>query len=239
MIRAFELARYPVTNEQWAQFIAADGYRLDQPWWDAAGRAWLARDDSKTAGLQDWQKRDRKDQPSRWDDARLGKDHPNYPIVGVSWYEAVAFCRWLTQHLNNGGAYMLPSELEWEYACRGAARRNYAWGDQTPDGERANFAETQQGTTAVGCFPAGATPEGLFDMAGNVWEWNRSEYRDYPYSPNDGREDEQNPDQKRFTFRGGCWNNQSIFLRAALRNVSLSPDFRITLVGFRLARHPE
>ncbi len=235
-VGAFELARYPVTNWQWALFMAADGYQPDQPWWDAADRAWLARDDKKTAGLESWQKRNRKDQPSHWHDARLGKDHPNYPVVGINWYEAVVFCRWLTQHLNDGYTYTLPSEPEWEYACRGVARRMYAWGDQALDGEHANFARTHSGTTAVGCFPAGATPEGLLDMAGNVWEWNRSEYRDYPYNPNDGREDKQNPGKKRYTLCGVSWSNLSFYLRASDR-LDRTPDNYRSDVGFRLARH--
>jgi formylglycine-generating enzyme required for sulfatase activity len=167
----------------------------------------------------------------------LGKDHPNYPLVGVNWYEAVAFCRWLTRHLNDGGTYMLPSELEWEYACRGVARRIYAWGNQTPDGERANFAQTHHGTTAVGCFPAGATPEGLLDMAGNVWEWDRSEYRDYPYNPNDGREDAQNLDKKRFIMRGGGWGDRPIHLRPSRRDFFV-PAQHGRDISFRLARHP-
>jgi formylglycine-generating enzyme required for sulfatase activity len=194
-VASFELARYPVTNAQWALFIAAGGYQAEQSWWNAAGRAWLARD--------------RKDQPSRWDDARFGKAHPNYPVVGVNWYEAMAFCGWLTRHLHDGYTYTLPSELELEYAARGAARRMYAWGNQAPDAERANFEQTHNGSTAVGCFPAGATPEGLLDLAGNVWEWTRSEYRAYPYDPTDGREQADDPAKKHFTLRGGGWGLSS------------------------------
>src|SRR5215211_779422 len=116
---------------------------------------------------------------------------PNHPVVGISWYEAMAFCRWLTQQQEY--VYTLPSEAEWEYAARGAARRIYPWGDTEPDGERANFDGTHNGTTAVGCFASGATPEELLDMAGNVWEWTRSEYRPYPYDQNDGRETPDEP----------------------------------------------
>jgi formylglycine-generating enzyme required for sulfatase activity len=235
-VARFELARYPVTNAQWGLFMDAGGYQPNQPWWDIAGRAWLARDDSKTAGLKDWQKRDRKDQPSFWDDARFGKDRPNSPVVGINWYESIAFCRWLTQHLNDGYIYTLPNELEWEYAARGRERRVYAWGNQPADGERANFNQAHKGTTAVGCFPTGATPEGLFDMAGNVWEWTRSEYRSYPYNPSDGREDGADPVNKRFTLRGGGWNARSVSLRASYRD-DLMPVNRSNSVGFRLARH--
>ncbi len=234
-VAAFELARYPVTNAQYKLFMDAGGYRHDAPWWDEAARAWLRRDDAKTKGLSEWQVRTYKDRPEFWEDARFGIARPNHPVVGISWYEATAFCKWLTQHLNDGYEYRLPSEAEWEYAARGPARRPYPWGDDLPDGERANFNQTHGGTTAVGCFPAGATPEGLLDLAGNVWEWTRSEYRSYPYDPNDGREAGGDPARKTFTIRGGSWSTRPIYLRAAFR--PRFPDNRYSNVGVRLARH--
>ena len=109
-------------------------------------------------------------------------------------------------------------------------------GNEEPDGERANFKGIYNGTTAVGCFARGATPEGVYDMIGNVWEWTRSEYRAYPYDPHDGREDGQEPAQKSFTLRGGGWYNLSIYLRASYRDYD-SPDYHFG-VGLRLARHP-
>ncbi|MEI8164864.1 MAG: SUMF1/EgtB/PvdO family nonheme iron enzyme [Chloroflexales bacterium] len=235
-VTSFDLARYPVTNAQFQHFIAAEGYKPDAPWWDVAGRAWLARDDQATKGLQSWQQRTTKRQPSDWDDPRFGIARPNHPVVGVSWYEATAFCRWLTHHLNDGAVYRLPSEAEWEYAARGADRRPYAWGNSEPGDERANFNQQHNGTTAVGCFPAGATPgTGLLDMAGNILEWTRSAYQSYPYDPHDGREDGAEPAQKRFTLRGGSWAFGSISLRAADRGFN-TPDNHDRFVGFRLAR---
>ncbi|PDW02017.1 formylglycine-generating enzyme family protein, partial [Candidatus Viridilinea mediisalina] len=81
-----------------------------------------------------------------------------------------------------------------------------------------------------------ATPEGILDLAGNVWEWTRSEYRSYPYDPDDGREDSRKPAEKRFTLRGGSWGDHSLFLRAADR-YHFPPDYRFQVVGLRLARH--
>jgi len=222
-IAPFAIARYPVTNAQYALFLDDDGYHADAPWWDAAGREWL-RQSVRTA-------------PLLWNDERFGITRPNHPVVGVTWYEATAFCRWLTQYLSDGFEYCLPSEAEWEYAARGTTRRTYAWGDEEPDGERANFNWIYNGTTAVGCFAHGATPEGVYDLTGNVWEWTRSEYRPYPYDPNDGREDGQEPARKYFTFRGGGWFNLSIYLRASLRNGNV-PAYCYYDVGLRLARHP-
>jgi formylglycine-generating enzyme required for sulfatase activity len=233
----FALARYPVTNAQYQIFMQHGGYDPSAPWWDDAGRVWLTHDDAATPGLHEWQHRRYKDRPEWWDDERFGIARPNHPVVGISWYEATAFCRWLTQYLNDGFEYCLPSEAEWEYAARGTTRRTYAWGDEEPDGERANFNAIYNGTTAVGCFARGATPEGVYDMTGNVWEWTRSEYRPYPYDPNDGREDGQEPARKYFTLRGGGWYDQSIGLRASSRNIR-TPDDHYSNVGLRLARHP-
>ncbi|MBK9713382.1 MAG: SUMF1/EgtB/PvdO family nonheme iron enzyme [Kouleothrix sp.] len=237
---AFAIGRYPVTNAQYKLFLDDGGYDLAQPWWDAAARAWLARDDAATEGLQEWQRRTRKDQPEWWDHDLVGIARPNYPVVGVSWYEARAFCDWLTRnraHNPEGYVYVLPSEAEWEYVARGVKRRTYSWGEPEPDGERANFNQIYKGTTAVGCFPSGATPEGVLDLAGNVWEWTRSEYRDYPYDLDDGRERPDDPADKYFTLRGGGWDNQSIDLRASYR-FNNTPDYHNGDVGFRLARHP-
>jgi formylglycine-generating enzyme required for sulfatase activity len=234
-VDSFELARYPVTNAQYKLFIDAGGYRADAPWWCPAGRAWRLADQPDPPN-DGWRRRAEKDAPWFWDDPDVGIARPNCPVVGICWYEATAFCAWLTEYLNDGYVYRLPSEAEWEFAARGMERRVYAWGNEQPDAERANFNQTHNGTTAVGCFPAGATPEGLLDMAGNVWEWTRSEFRDYPYDPNDGRESGADPAKKRFTLRGGSWDELPITLRAADRDL-IDPVFRDNIMGLRLARH--
>jgi formylglycine-generating enzyme required for sulfatase activity len=222
-VPAFELARYLVTNAQYARFIEADGYQPGQPWWELAGQRWL-----HSKGQT---------QPLRWGDERFGQTRPNHPVVGVTWYEAIAFCCWLTQTLNDSFVYMLPSEAEWEYAARGTTRRMYAWGDQAPDDERVNYDQTYGGTTTVGCFAAGATPEGLLDLAGNVWEWTRSQNRPYPYDPNDGRESGDYSDKERFILRGGSWSSSAINLRASDRD-KLMPNICDHFIGFRLIRRP-
>jgi formylglycine-generating enzyme required for sulfatase activity len=235
----FELARYPLTNAQYKLFIDDGGYDPDQMWWDGVGRAWLLRDDDATEGLAPYQRRDHKQHPKWWHHERFGIARPNHPVVGISWYEAVAFCRWMTQHQYHnpdGYTYLLPSEAEWEYAARRATRRTYPWGDEEPDAERANCEQTYNGTTAVSCFPASATPEdGIHDLAGNVWEWTRSEYRKYPYDPADGREDVCNPVETRFILRGGSWDNYSYDL-CAFQRIVLAPDSHVYYVGLRLAR---
>lgn len=220
-LRSFELARYPVTNAQYALFVADDGYNIDRPWWNVT-QLWLR---SSSAHKQQ--------------NRRLRSRLLNHPVVNVSWYEAMAFCRWLSQSKQYNPqryTYVLPSEAEWEVAARGTERRTYPWGNETPDAERANFGPIYGGTTAVGSFPGGATPQNVLDLAGNVWEWTRSEFKPYPYDPDDGRETLDNAVNKQFTLRGGSWYNQTSDLRASSRTY-YSPDFQNDFIGFRLARH--
>ena len=220
---AFALARYPVTGAQFALFVEAGGYMPDPAWWDAGGAEWLGA--SGSVALKHWY-------------SRQGGRHPNYPAVDVSWYEAQAFCRWLSGHQRYnpaGYCYELPSEAEWEFAARGLSRRAFPWGNEPPDAARANFGGMYQGTTAVGCFPQGATPEGLHDMVGNVWEWTRSIAAEYPYEISAERENPQRPAEHAFIVRGGGWTNLAPDLHASFRH-RCTPDTHYSGLGFRLAR---
>jgi len=156
----------------------------------------------------------------------------NHPVVLVTWHEAVAYCRWLTEKLaasNETPADLrrllrgdgvdqpwqvtLPSEAEWEKAARGTDGRIYPWGDEA-EANRANYDETNiNRTTAVGCFPGGVSSFGVEEMSGNVWEWTRSlwgsdlgkpDFR-YPYQPTDGREDPAAANDVRRVLRGGSF----------------------------------
>jgi formylglycine-generating enzyme required for sulfatase activity len=236
-IPSFELGRYPVTNAQYSLFIADGGYAPDRPWWDEQGHAWLLRDDNTNQGLERWVQRQHKNQPELWDNPEFGEQWSNHPVVGISLYEAQAFCRWLTQQRSynpEGYHFRLPSEFEWEYAARGAERRVYPWGPEEAAFDSANFGGAYSGTTAVGCFAPSATAGDIFDLAGNVWEWTGSIYQPYQHmTSTQARE----PDSggKLVTIRGGCWNDQLIFLRAAYR-YGVAPDYHYHDVGFRVAR---
>lgn len=239
-ISGFDLARYPVTNAQYKLFMDSGGYNPVAPWWDEEGCAWLLNNNETPDGLRYGQYRSNRDRPELWDSDIFGITRPNYPVVGISWYEATSFCRWLTEYLSDGYSYFLPSEAEWEYAGRGMNRRTYPWGDSEPDGTRANYNRMYGFTSAVGCFPAGATPEGLLDLAGNIWECTQIVQSIYPDVP---ANEHQNTDElihKSFIIRGGSWGAEKpSFLRTACRikrkiHVDINSDAR----GFRLARRP-
>jgi hypothetical protein len=148
----FWIGRYPVTNQRFATFIATGGYG-DRQWWSNEGRAWLEKE--KAA------------EPEYWHDRRLNA--PNQPVVGVSFWEAEAFCAWA------GGR--LPTEEEWEAAARGPKGRVYPWGDAWQDGI-CNTREARLGVTSpVGLFTRGRQADrAIDDLAGNVWEWCASIY---------------------------------------------------------------
>ncbi len=171
-------------------------------------------------------------QPAFWDDSRF--NHPAQPVVGITWFEAQAYCAWLSAQ--TGEPYDLPTEAEWEAAARGFPCRPYAYGETyTP--ERCNTFETHiRRTTPVGVFPQGQTPEGVADMSGNVWEWTRSAYQAYPYNAGDGREMADKAEERR-VLRGGSWSYDQYFARAAARS-SDHPDYRGFSVGFRVVCRP-
>jgi formylglycine-generating enzyme required for sulfatase activity len=161
----------------------------------------------------------------------------NHPVVAVTWHDAMAYCRWLADRLRNwqdmpqplasllreeGWQVHLPSEAEWEKGARGVGGRIYPWGEEA-DPDRGNYADVGIGaTSAVGCFPGGASPYGALDMAGNAWEWCQSLYKPYPYRADDGREDLRGSGDR--VVRGGAFDNPAIDVRSAIR-IRLRPDF--------------
>ncbi len=182
----------------------------------------------------------------------------NHPVVWVSWHEALAYSRWLTKKLRawegtppplrrllNGAPgtewqVTLPSEAEWEKAARGADARIYPWGEKA-DPNRANYDDTGiNGTSAVGCFPGWASPYGVEELSGNVWEWTRSLWKEFPYEPDySGRERERleaGNDVAR-VVRGGAFYSFEGLVRAAIRSRN-SPVNRHYYLGCRLVVSP-
>jgi formylglycine-generating enzyme required for sulfatase activity len=154
----------------------------------------------------------RQTQPRYWNNETY--NNPAQPVVGICWYEACAYCAWLSAQ--TGQLFRLPSEAEWEAAIRGLPSRCYAYGDDF-DPDCCNTFETHiRRTTPIGVFPGGETPEGLVDMTGNAWEWTSSLYRPYPYRADDGREAPITGDNQ-VVMRGGSWFNTLHCARASFR----------------------
>jgi len=176
-----------------------------------------------------------------WQQPGFAQDD-RHPVVCVTWHDAQLYLQWLSE--KTGQQYRLPSETEWEYACRAGTHTAFSFGDQiTP--EHANYdghftyndgpkGNSHGGTTRVGSYQP--NPWGLFDMHGNVWEWTQDTmHENYLGAPTDGSAWEQGGDQARRILRGGAWLYQPRYLRSALRN-GYSALLANDVVGFRVAR---
>ena len=210
-MKPFRIARYLVSNRQFRAFVdAPDGYG-NQKWWEEIERS--PAPSSPT-----------------WAEA-------NHPRETVSWYEAVAFCRWLTDKyrerglLGNRSEIRLPTESEWQQAATNGNPDNvYPWGANW-DSTRCNSSESGLGrTSAVGLYPHGAWPGGPLDMAGDVWEWCLNKHE----KPK-GRGATMIDKSGRRVIRGGSWRNGPVDLRASDRGWSLA-DYRFFYLGFRLTQ---
>jgi formylglycine-generating enzyme required for sulfatase activity len=181
--------------------------------------------------------------PAHWEGGKPRKGKENHPVVGVSWYDALEYCRWLSNV--TGKPYSLPSEAEWEKAARGTDGRIYPWGNQW-DATRCNIGKSRIATTTpVDAYPQGASPYGVLDMAGNVSEWTRSlwgedwvypEFR-YPYHPNDGRENLDAPAKVGRVIRGGSFYLDRDYARCAYRGW-FGPNYWYIDIGFRVVLSP-
>jgi formylglycine-generating enzyme required for sulfatase activity len=177
--------------------------------------------------------------PRHWWGRNPPSGKEDHPVVYVSWHDAVAYCNWLAEV--TGKAYRLPSGAEWEKGARGTDGRIYPWGNEW-DPKRCNSWEGgQEETTPVSAYPQGASPYGLLDMAGNVWEWTTSLWGEdlskpefkYPYDPTDERKDLVAEDNVLRVLRGGSWDNVRNHARCAFC-VRDSPISRLGNVGFRV-----
>jgi len=291
-LEAFQIGQFPITNAEYALFMAAGGYEQEQWWETDEARAWRRGEgssDGQKAGFRDARKQllqlsedqlkamtnltsEQKDgfitlrnwtdeefeewldetipsgktyrEPEFWNDTRFNS--PSQPAVGVTWFEARAYCAWLSANaLTPAGAvrkpplqatlYRLPTEAEFEAAARGKGGRKFPYGE-TFDSARCNTFESHlRRSTPVGIFD-NATPEGALDLSGNVYTWTTSIYDQdnlrYPYQANDGREDVNRTDVRR-VLRGGSWYFNRDFARAAYRAHD-DPGYRDYGVDFRV-----
>lgn len=172
----------------------------------------------KAGGFED------NEQPARWEEQLT---HLNRPVTYVSWHEAMAYAHW--------AECRLPTEAEWERVARGTQGHRYPWGNTDPDVSIANYKSNIGNPTPVGVYPRGGTPEGIQDMAGNVWEWCRDVWHDsYEGAPADGSAWTSGREQSARVLRGGSWSDGGQHLRSAYR-YRLRPDDRDDDVGFRVS----
>jgi formylglycine-generating enzyme required for sulfatase activity/energy-coupling factor transporter ATP-binding protein EcfA2 len=219
----YQMARYPVTVDQYKVFLA----------------------DTRHETVGAWHRYN-----------KIG----NHPVVWVSWYDAVAYCQWLTDLLRaskrtprpvaellarQGWVVRLPSEAEWEKAARGDDGRIYPWAGDI-DADRANYHKTQiGGTSPMGMFPRGESPYGLQEMSGNVWEWTHSLWGkdwqtpdySYPYRSDDGRENGSADKSVLRVLRGGAFDGAADLLRCAVRYGD-GPGGGYGNIGFRIVLAP-
>lgn len=230
-VEPFWIMQTEVTNAQYRAFIAANGYE-NETFWGTKGWQWLQANRYIV-------------QLAYWEDE--GFNGNEQPVVGVSWYEANAYVRWMAAE--TALDLRLPTEAQWEKAARGPAGLIFPWGNAW-DGKQLNYCDKNckydskdeaiddgyAFTAPVDSYPGGASPYGAFNMAGNVWEWTNSLDRAYPYQADDGREDETEAGASASwerVVRGGSWDLNPSLARTAER-VGFNPDHRTSLIGFRL-----
>lgn len=216
-LTAFAIGLTVVTNEQFAHFIEAGGYE-DESLWSEMGWRWQTS------------KSKRETQPAFWDDPQF--NHALQPVIGVCWYEADAFVRWVSRE--TWQLWRLPTEVEWEAAARGT-------GEVSLNTAQVNSTERGLGRTWSATGSGQVSWCGAHDMCGNVWEWCSTRWGHnwqsldypYPYKITDGREDHSGSHAR--VIRGGSWFDLYSQAHPANRGRYL-PGSRASNIGFRLAR---
>ena len=259
MLKPFRIARAPVTNGEFLEFVEAGGYR-ERRFWSDEGWHWL-----ESGGSPQLEKsfakffnkthnepielsafNERLDCPVYWRGEANGRWlqriydqylplNENLPIVHVSWYEAEAFCNWAGRRL--------PSETEWEVAASAEPdggltgspghRRYFPWGDVAPTPQHANLDWHKSGVVEVGAYAAGDSAFGCRQMIGNIWEWTADDFQPYPGFIIDPYKEYSKPwFGTHKVLRGGCWATSSLLIRNSWRNF-YTPDRRDVWAGFR------
>jgi formylglycine-generating enzyme required for sulfatase activity len=216
---AYQISKYEVTNAQYKAFMDAGGYSISAYW---ATDGW------------NWRTTNSITQPYWWSTGEYnsGTAFPNHPVVGVSWYEAYAFCNWAGGHL--------PTEAQWEKAARGTDSSNYwPWGSTWDAGKCNSYYNTAPDTFAysspVDFFTTGISPYGVYDMAGNVWEWVNDWYQSDYYSVSTSSNPAGPTTGTSRVIRGGSFIGNDNNCRVSYR-ASGGPDGRNSSLGFRLAK---
>jgi iron(II)-dependent oxidoreductase len=226
-LRPFRIARAPVTNAEFAEFVEVGGYR-ERRFWSEEGWAW--KEATRAGAPAYW----RETGTGRWQGRAFDHWVPlelEHPVIHVSWHEANAYCRWRERRL--------PSEAEWEMAAAldpeipSGRPRLYPWGDEPPRAEQANLDGRALGPIAVGALPAGDSAFGCRQLLGNVWEWTASDFVPYPgFVAGPYKEYSAPWFGTHKVLRGGSWATPGRLLRNTWRNF-YTADRRDVFAGFR------
>ncbi len=231
-LAAFWIARYPTTVAQYQAFMVAGGYDQED-WWTPLGWAWR-QENNRT-------------EPWGWN--AVDYRQANQPVIGVTWYEAMAFCGWLNS-LYPEASVRLPTEAEWEATAAYAGnetRRTYPWGEDAPTEEHAVYAhdggDNLTHPAAVGLCGVGMAANGAQDMAGNVWEWTQSRWLEYPSASStivaDSEAGRYGDEATYVSIRGGSYGGNSTNVRCAARYRNHPVyDFSYYDQGFRCSVAP-
>ena len=209
----FQIAQSPVTVSQYSVFVDSKAVK-DKQWWSPEGWEWLKEN------ADGWGRKDRT-QPDAWD-SQLKR--PFRPVVGVTKFEAEAYCAWVGAIKNQ--SVRLPTEEEWEYAARGEDGRAFPWGDSFVK-TFANVVENEHlSLMDAGSHVQDSSPFGVMDMCGNAQQWTSSIYTPHPKEPV--------PSGVLRVARGGSWLDSADRVRPSAR-WPLAPDARNNATGFRCA----
>jgi formylglycine-generating enzyme required for sulfatase activity len=206
----FYMAKYPVTYDQYDMFLNDGGYTTRKFWTDSG---WIWKSNTS--------------QPKYWNDHNWHIS--NHPVIGLTWYEALAFTSWLSE--NSFHKITLPTEAQWQRSAQGDDNRDYPWGNDF-DESRCNTRMSIGGlnkTTPVALFSNGISPFGVVDMVGNAWEWCLSKWA----APFAYPEDNSIEGTSKRVTRGGSWSVGSDFARVGYRHFAI-PDLREPNRGFRV-----
>jgi iron(II)-dependent oxidoreductase len=222
----FRMARAPVTNAEFAAFVADGGYRREVLWRDAG---WRWREQEQAAHPLYWKRDGAGWQRRVYDDWQPLRMHE--PVIHVNWHEADAYCRWAGRRL--------PTEAEWEFAATagrddaGGAKSRYPWGDAVPGPLHANLFGVSGDVVDVGAFAGGDSGWGCRQLFGNVWEWTADWFNPYPgYVCDPYREYSEPWFGNHKVLRGGCFATRASLLRGTWRNF-YTPERRDVFAGFR------
>lgn len=233
------IGRFTVTNTEYRKFVDADGYSEEglQRWWSLAGQeVWkIYRERGDHPHIHRMRREDESTQhPLTWNDRTFNR--PDQPVVGICWYEAEAYCNWLTEYLQQKNpqkwlakVVTLPTEEQWEYAARRKDNYTYPWGNSEPNKKLANFNNKNGKPSAVGRHPDGTSWCGCHDMSGNVLEWCRDYF--------DGKTDTEETVSVDRTIKGGCCYDNNLeekFSIAIESRRGRKPGYRHSAIGFRV-----